>query len=182
MPNLKEFVAALQAGWFPAFVALVGCTLIIGGDYLEIPYLNNTPEFLITISVVIGVFSFSIIVANIVYIPVLIWRKYQRYRAKKELKAKIADEIKTAPQPEIIILAYLATSGRKAFAAEFNDRRLAPLVSKGLIVKMGGTNSILEWPYMVRDEVWDYLMENKEAFRIELPEDGHDPFNWRSGW
>ncbi|SFU79128.1 hypothetical protein SAMN04488527_1172 [Aliiroseovarius crassostreae] len=92
-------------------------------------------------------------------------------------------EVEAAPNSEKAILAYLVTSGRKAFASEFNDQKLSPLVSKGLLVKLGGTNSVLAWPYIVRQEVWDYLIENQESYRIDIPDDAHDPFHWRnSGW
>ncbi|MDV7269286.1 hypothetical protein RYZ20_00050 [Thioclava sp. A2] len=92
-------------------------------------------------------------------------------------------EVESAPDSEKAILAYLVTSGRKAFAAEFNDQRLSPLVSKGFLVKLGGTNSVLAWPYIVRQEVWDYLIENQDSYRIEFPDDAKDPFHWgNAGW
>ena len=79
-------------------------------------------------------------------------------------------------------LAYLITSGRKAFSADFNDRRLAPLISKGIIIKLelGGVHSIWEWPYVVQDDVWAFLSENKDQLIVPNIEDVGDPFNWRT--
>jgi hypothetical protein len=183
MPSLKDFIAALQAGWFPALAALVGCSIIVAGDYFKIPYLDSSPDLLLTIAVVIGVFSFSILVANIVYLPITTWKAIKRRKSRKEFRKKLIREIEAAPDSEQAILAYLVTSGRKAFAAEFNNQKLSPLVSKGLLVKLGGTNSALEWPYIVRQEVWEYLIENQESYRIDIPDDAQDPFHWRSsGW
>lgn len=183
MPSLKDFVAALQAGWFPALAAFVGCSIIILGDHFEVPYLDATPDLILTLAVVVGVFSFSILAANIAYIPITIWKALRRRKAKEEFRAKLLREIQAAPDQEKTILAYLVTSGRKAFTAELNDRRLAPLVSKGFLVKLGGTNNVLEWPYIVREEVWDFLVEHREQFHIEIPDDARDPFHWRnSGW
>lgn len=183
MPSLKEFVAALQAGWFPALAAFVGSSIILAGDYFKLPYLDTSPDLLLTIAVVIGVFSFSILVANIVYLPIVIWKLIQKRKNKKEFRKKLVREIEAAPDSEKAILAYLVTSGRKAFAAELNDRKLSPLVSKGLLVKLGGANDVLEWPYMVRQEVWDYLVENKESYHIDIPDGARDPLHWRnSGW
>ena len=183
MPSLKDFIAALQAGWFPALAALVGCSIMLAGDYFEVPYLDASPDVLLTVAVVVAVFAFSVLVANVARLPFAIWKALNRRQLRREFLERLVREIETAPDTEKIILAYLATSGRRAFAAEFNDRRLAPLVSKGLIIRQGGTNSVLEWPYIVRQEVWDYLMDNRESYRIELPDPTHDPFHWRgSGW
>jgi hypothetical protein len=132
MPSLKEFVAALQAGW------------------------------LLTTAVLVGVFSFSILLANIAYAPIVIWEKLKKRRARKTFKESIQQEILTAPPEEIEILAYLVTTGRRAFSAGFNDKRVSPLVSKGMIVKLGGAHSMLEWPYIVHKDVWQLLLENKE--------------------
>lgn len=112
-----------------------------------------------------------------------IWLSLKRKQARIEFSNAIQKEIKNAPPQEISILAYLVTSGRKAFAAEFNDRRLAPLVSKGIIVKLGGTHNILEWPYMVQDAAWDFLLENKDQLIISNIDEIGDPFDWRaSSW
>ncbi|WP_271880144.1 hypothetical protein [Phaeobacter italicus] len=183
MPSLKDFVAALQAGWFPALAAFVGSSIIVAGDYFKLPYLGSSPDLLLTIAVVIGVFSFSILIANIAYLPITIWKAFQRRNRRKEFRGKLVREVEAAPDSEKVILAYLVTSGRKAFAAEFNNQRLSPLVSKGFLVKLGGTNSVLEWPYIVRQEVWDYLIENQDSYRIEIPDRDFDPFHWRNtGW
>ena len=183
MPNLKEFIAALQAGWFPALAAFVGCSIIIAGDYFKIPYLDTSPSLLLTLAVVIGVFSFSILVANIVYLPITLWKMFQKHKGRKKLTKKLVQEVEAAPASEKEILAYLVTTGRRAFAAEFNDQKLLPLVAKGLILKLGGTHSVLEWPYMVQQDVWDYLIENKENYRIDITDNSRDPLNWRNtGW
>ena len=163
--------------------AFVGCSIIVAGDCFNLPDLETSPDLLLTIAVVIGVFSFSILVANIAYLPITIWKAFQRCKSRKELRKKLVREVESAPDSEKAILAYLVTSGRKAFAAEFNDQRLSPLVSKGFLVKLGGTNSVLAWPYIVRQEVWDYLIENQDSYRIEFPDDAKDPFHWgNAGW
>jgi len=183
MPNLKDFMEALQAGWFPAFAALIGCSIVVAGDWYSIPYLSNAPEWLTTTAAYVGVFALSVLLANIAYFPVRIWQSIKRKQARAEFSDAIQKEIANAPPQEIAILAYLVTSGRKAFAAEFNERRLAPLVSKGIIVKLGGTHSILEWPYMVQDAAWNCLLENKDHLIVPNIEGIGDPFHWRgSSW
>jgi hypothetical protein len=180
MPSLKDFIDALQAGWFVALTIFVGSSIILAGDYWNIQYLNESPGWLITSAVVAGVFSFSVLIANIAYIPVKIWQWFKKRSAKKNFNKEIYSMIERAPREELFILFYLAKSGRRAFNAEFNDRRISPLVSKGIIIRMPGAHSVLEWPYVVRQEAWDILLEHRDEVQIEMPPDGHDPFNWRS--
>jgi len=182
MPSLKDFVAALQAGWFPALAVLIGCGVVIAGDFYQIPYLENIPDWLVTVAVVVGVFAFSILAANLAYAPVVLWRKIQRGLAQRERVSSLRREVLAAPPEEAWILAYLTTTGRKAFTAEFNDGHLAPLVSKGLVIRLGGTNNILKWPYIVQSDVWQFLLENKSQFHLPDAENMGDPFNWRDEW
>ncbi len=84
------------------------------------------------------------------------------------------------PQEELDVLAYLVTTRRRAFSAEFNDRRLIPLVSKGWLQKGGGTNRVLEWPYVVQKDVWEFLVANEDQFRVDNADAIPDPFNWRA--
>ena len=185
MPSLKDFWEALQAGWLPALAALIGGMVVVAGDWFNIPYLGDAPDWLTVTAVYVGVFSLSILLANIVYLLVHIWRKVKAWQAQEKFRAMVREEIQNAPPQEIAILAYLITSGRKAFSADFNDRRLAPLVSKGIIIKLelSGVHSIWEWPYVVQDDVWAFLSENKDQLIVPNIEDVGDPFNWRtSSW
>ncbi len=185
MPTLKEFVEALQAGWFPALAALVGCAIVVLGDWYSFPYISESPDWLLTTVVVVGVFSFSILVANAAYLPVLLWNANTRARDRAKFRQMVRQEVENAPPEERAILAYLVTSGRRAFAAEFDDRRLAPLVSKGILRKLGGTNSVLQWPYVVQDDVWEYLQEHRDQYIFKDASTVGDPFDWRTrsgGW
>lgn len=180
MPSLKDFVAALQAGWFPALAALIGCSFVVFGDAFQVRYLDASPPWLLTAAVVVGVFALSILLANLAYAPVALWRRYKRNAWRLERTERIIAEVNAAPVEEISVLAYLITMGRQAFSAEFNDRRLAPLVSKGIIVKLGGTHSMLEWPYIVDDDVWRYLLENRDSLHMPEAKTMLDPFHWRN--
>lgn len=181
MPSIKDFVAALQAGWFPALVALMGCSIVIAGDHFKLPYLSATPQWLLTTGVIVGVFSFSIISANIVYAPVYVWKKIKKNRRKVAFKQKIEKEFSFLPEEEIAILAYLVTTGRKAFSATFDDNRLVPLVAKGFIIRLAGVNSILDWPYIVQADVWDFLMANREQLIFPNAHELPSPFG-RHSW
>ena len=109
MPSIKEFVEALQAGWFPALVALIGCSVVVSGNWYAIPYLSNTPEWLITTAVIVGVFAFSILAANIAYLPILAITLIKRRSARKAWKLKVKDLVDDAPNDERAILAYLGS-------------------------------------------------------------------------
>lgn len=181
MPSLKDFIEALQAGWFVALTIFVGSSIILAGDYWSLPHLNESPGWLLTSAVVAGAFSFSVLVANIAYIPVKLWQWLRRRKALKNIKNEISLLINQMPDQEFSILIYLVKSGRQAFNAEFNDRRLSPLVSKGIIIKLPGSHSVLEWPYIVRQEAWDILLGYRDKIEMEMPPNNYDPFHWR-GW
>ncbi len=180
MPSIKEFVEALQAGWFTALVALIGCSVVVFGNWYAIPYLSNAPAWLVTTAVIVGVFASSILAANIVYLPILAIKWTKRRSASKAWKLKIKDLVDNAPNDEREILAYLVTTGRKAFAAKIDDRRLVPLLAKGLIVRPNGQQNVLAWPHLVQEDVWHYLVANREEFYFENATEGPDPFHWRN--
>ncbi|MES2336353.1 MAG: super-infection exclusion protein B [Pseudomonadota bacterium] len=180
MPTLKEFVEALQAGWFPALVALVGCAIVVMADWYSLPYISDSPKWLVTTAVVVGVFSFSILIANVAYLPVLLWNAVARARNRKKFRKMVRLEVENAPPDERAILAYLITSGRRTFVARFDDRRLSPLLTKGILRKLGGENSVLEWSYVVQDDVWEYLLEHRDNYFFEDVSAIGDPFRYRS--
>lgn len=181
MPSLKDFVAALQAGWFPALAALVGCSIIIAGDYFQVPYLDVTPSYLITTAVVIGVFSFGILVANIVYLPVLGWRRIQLYRDGVRRRDNLIQRVKDAPQPEINMLGYLVSSNRRAFQTYTRHPVIGPMIAKELIHPLG-TGSALQLDYIVNESVWEYLVANRDLYFMDLSEVPGDPLSWEDAY
>lgn len=180
MPSLKDFVSALQAGWFPALAALFGCSIIVFGHYFELPYLKSAPQLVLDVAIVVGVFSASILLATLVYLPIKIFQALAEYIRKAKKIKRLEREINDAPYDERAILAYLVSSGRKAFVARYDDRRLTPLVAKALILKLPGEHSVLEWPYRVNEDVWNYLRKNKDKFHFSLDPSASDPFHWRN--
>ena len=180
MPTLKEFIEALKAEWFPALAALIGCSVVIAGDWYSVPYFSDTPPWLITTVLVVGVFALSVLLANIAYIPILLATSFLRWRRRIKYAENIRNEVENAPAEERAVLAYLLSTGRRAFTAKIDDRRLTPLVSKGIILKLGGTNNMLEWPHAVQDDVWLYLLANREKYFMQDARALPNPFEWRS--
>ena len=178
MPSLKEFVDALQAGWFPALVAFLGCSLGLAGNWYHVPYLTDAPAWLTTTAAAIDIFAISILSAKLIYAPIAAIKTLLRWRKKKAWALKIRGVVEDAPYDEKSILAYLVTTGRRAFAAKLDDRRLVPLVAKGMIERISGRHNALEWPHLVQDDVWDYLCENKERFVYKDASEAPDPFHW----
>jgi Super-infection exclusion protein B len=178
LPSLKEFVEALQAGWFPALVAVLGCSLVLAGNWYDAPYLANMPSWLTTTVVIVGLFATSILLANLLYAPVALFNAARRWRVRKAWRSKIGKLVDEAPEGERAILAYLVTTGRRAFAAKLDNRALVPLLAKGIIQRVGGHHSVLEWPHIVQDDVWSYLSENKDRFVFEKANEIPDPFHW----
>jgi hypothetical protein len=180
MPSLKDFIAALQSGWFPALACIIGCTIIIAGDYYQIKYLDSVPEWIILTATLLWVFSFAILVANIAYIPVHLWKGMKRNKAKFEQSVSLINSVISAPPEERAVLAYLATTGRKAFIASLDDTKIIPLISKGLVRRDTGYHSVLEWPHIVDDTVWEYITSDKNNFYLSNAHNIPNPFSWRN--
>lgn len=177
MPTLKEFVDALQAGWFPALAALIGCSIVVAGDWYSLPYIHGSPSYFITTAVVVGVFSFSILAANAAYLPVVLCKMLRAAQKRKAFRQTLQKELANSPPEERAILAYLITSGRRAFVARFDHRGLAPLVAKGILHKQGGVHSVLEWPYVVQNDVWEFLQAHRDEYPFKDAWAIGDPFH-----
>ena len=180
MPTIKEFVEALQAGWYPALVALLGCSILVAGNWYAVPYLANAPDWLTTTGVVVGVFAFSILIAKIFSLPMELVKWFRRRQARRDWRLKIEQLVQDASEPERSVLAYLITTGRQAFAAKVDNRRLVPLVAKGFILRLSGQHDLLAWPFLVQEDVWQHLRANKEMFVFEDADIILDPFYWRN--
>ena len=102
--ELRDFLEALQAGWFPALAALIGCSIVVAGDWFSIPYLGEAPDWLTVTAAYVGVFSLSILLANIVYLPVRIWRKMKARQAQEKFRSMVREEVQNAPPQEIAVL------------------------------------------------------------------------------
>lgn len=176
MPNLKEFVEALKAGWLPALAAAIGCGLILLGDWYQLPYLSSAPPFVTTTAAYIGVFALSVLLANSVRLPIHLYKWIERYLRRRKTKKKIITTVEELPEPELWILAYLISSKRKAFGANLLDKRLVPLIARGLIIRKNGQYNVLNWPHVVQNDVWNYLIENKEYYFVPDAELLPDPF------
>ena len=177
MPSLKDFIAALQATWSAALVALIGCSIVVAGNWYKVPFFTDAPTSLTTTAAIVGSFAFSILAVNLVYSASLAYRGWWTGRVRK---GQIREAVESCPDGEKEILAYLVTSGRQAFAAKWNDRRLIPLVTKGIVQRLDGNNDLLAWPFLVRKDVWSYLQENRHNFVCEDADIVPDPFHSRN--
>ncbi|MGH2340074.1 hypothetical protein ACRC7T_01155 [Segnochrobactraceae bacterium EtOH-i3] len=180
MTSIKDILSALELKWPIALACLIGSTIIIGCHYYKIPYIKDFPLILIYICIILAIYTFSNLAVKILCIPAYIYRKYRLRRVKKKFLSHLEENVFNCSTEEIAVLEYLITTNRKAFTAIFGDRRLTPLVSKGFIIREGGRHPMLEWPYIVQDDVWDYLYKNKDKFHMQGASTMLDPFHWRN--
>ncbi len=180
MPSIKDFIHALEAGWFTASISLIGCCIVIFGDYYAVPYLSSTPVWFLNLAVIVGVFSFAIIMANFLYFPIFIFKAVRKRFAKAKAVRRAYQEVEAATPDEKEVLRYLIATGQRAFVANYGNSRLITLVAKGLIQVAPGQHSIMEFPHVVQPYVWAYLEKNRDEI-VGDQQDIVNPFDRRFG-
>ncbi len=154
MPSIKDFIDAMNASWPVALAVLLACVALLLGDYADLKYLHGLPPWAMGAVFVMGVFAGSVVIVRIVQLVVAaILKPFKREKRRRAIQAHLAklDEINAG---EAYILVWAAQQNRQAFVARFDDARLTPLVAKGFVERMGGSHSILEWPYRIPDHIW----------------------------
>lgn len=163
MPSLKDFTDAMSATWPVALATFIGSSAILLGEAVDIRYLQTLPDWFLGTAFLVAVFSGSIVVVAIVRGLFELARRPFQYRRIQQAKVKHIDRLMGLPDEEKHILAWAVTNGTQVFLAPFNHERLEPLLAKGYVQTVGGTHSIIAWPYSIPDHIWDYLYVHRPA-------------------
>lgn len=159
MPTLKDLVEALSASWPVALAALLGTGGILLGEALGLRYLRTLPEWALGATFVAMVFAAAVLAVSALR-GVITGVSAMSGRRKRTLAvAAHVARLDDLPQAEKEVLAYLTLKGTQVFLAQHGHHRLEPLVAKGYVKMLGGTHSILQWPYKIPDHIWAELPE-----------------------
>lgn len=89
-----------------------------------------------------------------------ILKENRQERAKQDFVQLISKRLKSLDQREMLWLQYCLYNNYQTIACAYTDRTANSLQGKGILVR--GSGSALNLPYTIRDEVWDYLTENRD--------------------
>ncbi|MFN7167683.1 MAG: super-infection exclusion protein B [Pannonibacter sp.] len=181
MVNLKDFIDSLNSNWQIALTALIGSGTLLYLDKIECDYIKSAPQYLIIAAFAIFIFSSAILVTKIISSILDFLKRLIEAPKRNKLKQKMLDEIQFLSNDEIFILSYLASTNKKSFTAEMNHKRLIPLMGRGMIIRLRGKFNVLNWPFRVDDDVWEYIKLRPQQFQIENVNRLDDPLDWRTG-
>lgn len=154
MPNIKDFIDAMNASWPVPLTILLACGALPAGDYADLKYLHGLPSWAMGAVFAVGVFAGAVVTIRIIQLIFAEARKpFKKRRRLKAEKAHIA-KLNEINAEEVCILVWAAQQNRQAFVDEFSDPRLTPLVAKGFVERIGGAHSALEWPYRIPGHIW----------------------------
>jgi hypothetical protein len=177
IPSLKEFIDAMSISWPIALAISIGSGIIlVSNEYIHISYVQRLPEWFFTALFIIFIFSLSILIVSIIqttFRGINILHKNRKHWANL---AKHVSQISELPDEEMQILMWAAKHKRKSFVESLHHPQLEPLIAKGFIRVVPGQHSIIDWPYIIPDHIWDAICLIAERVPDEFPD---YPFNRR---
>ncbi|RVL05647.1 super-infection exclusion protein B [Sinorhizobium meliloti] len=168
MPSLKDFIEAMNASWPVALaILLASCALLIG-EAVGLKYLQGLPPWTMGSIFIVAVFSGAVVVVRLVQLLVSALGAPFRRRRREAIYRKHLARLDELHPEEAQVLVWAALNNRQVIIADFNDIRLAPLVAKGFVDRLGGTHTMWEWPFRIPDHVWDELKRQVKEENIEM--------------
>jgi hypothetical protein len=125
----------------------------------------------------------SAISALLDFIPPRKWILH--WLGERHERARVKDYIPHMTDIERQIIGYLLTKNQKMFVATLDGGHAMPLISQQIIVRALGPNQVFDHynvPWVIPDNIWRVLIENKENFPYEQPcyGDGIEPWHKRN--
>lgn len=178
MPSLKDFMEAMQASWPVALTISLAALALLYADHLNLEYMEALPRWLMGVVFLAGVCAAAVLLVAMFRGTMALILGTIRSIRSIGAPQRIARRLQELPQEEVHVLVWAKAHGRQVFTASFTDKKLVPLVKKGLVIRHGGQHSILEWPYSIPSAVWQAI---GMAFSdLEEPNSIPSPFGYWS--
>lgn len=152
--KLSDVFAALEIPW-PVSLGAAG----VSGAFLYLldnnsHYVQGVPDWAYPAATIVFLTG---TVVTIVHLLRILISANNRRRWRRQREHQIFRELETLTPQEIEIMQQLYRSGRRSFNARLIEERIATLCSKGLIEKMSGAYSVLDWPHVIPHDVWEAM-------------------------
>jgi hypothetical protein len=163
LPGLKDVLGAFATSWqVAAGIALSGSALLYG-KFSGYPFAVDLPDWFATIVFVFVVAAYAIWLIRILQgVSSLIHQWIDGVRYKRAIRR----ELDTLSDEEREVLAHFVKQKQNAFRARLIEEKIATLVGRGLVERIAGQHSRLDWPYRIPNSVWKEI--NSSAGRRKL--------------
>jgi len=156
----------LDSGWLKildvrgpkAFVGLVVCIGISVAGEKHLYALAKAPAWVI-IGANVGALLFSALV--MLWLGELLLRPFARWKWSRERTADIFSALEGLSREEWEILLGMLHRNQKSVGAPITEPVINSLQAKGLLVQRSGVGNMLNWIFLMPDDVWKLLQKAK---------------------
>jgi hypothetical protein len=103
-------------------------------------------------------------------------KSFQKNRRRKNI---IISNLNSLSDIEKDILVYLASNNQKSFNCRIDNGDVSLLIQKGIIIRAGGYQNMLEVAHVVSEDAWHFITKPKNNFTFESNAE-HPP--WVRDW
>lgn len=166
--NIKDFIEAMNASWPVALAVLLGAFGLLASESYGYDYLADLPKWGRGVIFSVGVFSGAVVAVRVLqWIGYVVTLPRRRWLRKKRISRDL-QLLAELPNQEQFILYWAAQNNLQVFHCQLHNPATEALVAKGLVIMIGGSHSMLEWPYSIVDHVWQEVRRDL-ATRTDVP-------------
>lgn len=130
--------------------SLISYVLLVRGIFQSLLGYPWLPDASLIVFVFFACLSISSIMKEIS-------NKISQYFKKRKIHSHQISRLDSLSPIEHRILSYAIQTGRQSFKTRLDNGDVSLLVQKGLLIRGGGTQNILEMPHFIPDHVWNEL-------------------------
>jgi hypothetical protein len=178
--KFKEVIDALDTKWTIAFAAVVSTGALLYLHQDGNPYLDDLPRWLLSAFFITFVVSAAVsaiwVLRAIGALGHMFWKGHQRRRASR----RALEYLDSLNDIEREVLSYCVMRGEQSFATDLasSSRTVGTLIQKGIVIRAGGSHSVMDWPHTISPVVWKRLQRRAGEFTDADP-GGFPPYRTR---
>lgn len=165
-PSLREFMDAVSARWPTALTVLLGSSGVLYTAANGYQYVSDLPSAVLTTCFILAIFAGASLASTSIEATFSALKRVIGWMRSNSVKTERLAMLLDLPFDEHLVMSMLFTNKKQAFHARVDEPSLIGLIQRGLIIKQNGTHSMLEWPYLIPQFVWNAMAENRDMFTV----------------
>lgn len=165
-PSLREFMDAVSARWPTALTVLLGSSGVLYTAANGYQYVSDLPSAVLTTCFILAIFAGASLASTSIEAAFSALKRVIGWMRSNSVKTERLAMLLDLPFDEHLVMSMLFTNKKQAFHARVDEPSLIGLIQRGLIIKQNGTHSMLEWPYLIPQFVWNAMAENRDMFTV----------------